>query len=265
MTRAQGHATESIPAGGWARIAARTLAMLLLVVICVPLYYLFRPFTRHNPAPRAFMAGISRIAGLRITVEGERVRKGAFLIPNHVSWLDIPALTAVSGTAFVAHDGLSDHGWLRWLAGMNDTVFIARHDRASVARQVEQVREAIRDTGSLTVFPEGTTADGRDLLPFKSSLLSAITPVPEGISVQPVLLDYGSEAPDIAWVGDEPGQDNYLRIASRRRPITVTVHFLPPLSADSLGERKAIAAAAREAVLQAKRASEERRGQRVAL
>jgi len=233
---------------GWARIALRSIAMVLMLIVGIPFYHLWRPFTRHNPWPRYFLSTIAKIIGLRIDVKSEPRRHGSFILANHVSWLDIPALTSVTGTAFVAHDGLTVHGWLHWLASLNDTVFIARHDRKSVARQVEQVREAVRETGSLAIFPEGTTADGQELLPFKSSLLSAITPVPDGIVVQPVLIDYGDDAGDIAWIGDEPGLDNFLRIAARSRSIRVTIHFLQPLGGDDLANRKTIATAAREAI-----------------
>ena len=179
---------------------------------------------------------------------GTRRRKGAFLLANHVSWIDIAALGGATGTAFVAHDGLAASPFLRWLCSMNDTVFIARHNRASVATQVEQVREAIRDTGALTIFPEGTTSDGTGLLPFKSALLSALAPIPPGVIVQPVWLDYGRDTPEISWVGEEPGLRNFLRVLARGRRIELCMHFLTPLSGDALTSRKAMAAAARETV-----------------
>ena len=216
----------------------------------VPLYYLLRLVTRHNPAPRLFLGGVAWIAGVDLRVEGEQVRRGAFLLANHVSWIDIPAIAAVTGSAFVGHDGLASMPLLKWLCTMNDTVFVARHDRASIAHQVEAVRRALSDTGALAVFPEGTTSDGTGLLPFKSALLSALEPLPPGIAVQPVLLDYGPEAARIAWVGEEHGLDNFLRILARGRALTVTLRFLPPLSGAELTGRKAIAQAARDAILQ---------------
>lgn len=238
-----------LPVFGWIRLASRLILMLALLLVCVPLFFAWRPFTRHNPWPRRFLGGICRIAGVRLRIEGARVHRGAFLLANHVSWIDIPAIAAVTGSAFVGHDGLASMPFVRWLCRLNDTVFVARHDRASVHEQVRQVREAIRDTGALTVFPEGTTSDGTSLLPFKSSLLSALEPLPEGIAVQPVLLDYGPEVAALAWVGDEHGLDNFLRIIARRRPVALTVRFLPVLAGDQLASRKTIAAAAREAML----------------
>lgn len=233
---------------GWLRVAVRLIAMLTLLLVCVPFYYLFRVARLQNPWPRVFLGGVAWIAGVHVTQRGEKVHRGAFLLANHVSWIDIPVLAGATGTAFVGHDGLASMPLLKTLCEMNDTVFIARHDRTSVARQIEAVRTALSDTGALTIFPEGTTSDGTGLLAFKSSLLSALEPLPTGIAVQPVLLDYGPEADRIAWVGDEHGLDNFLRILARGRMVRMTVHFLPVLNGGQLENRKTIAAAARDAL-----------------
>lgn len=243
-------ARRPISAFGWLRVCIRLLAMALLLLACVPLYYLHRLLRLHNPWPRVFLWGVAWIAGVDMTYRGKKPKAGTFLLANHVSWIDIPALAGATGTAFVGHDGLAAMPLLRTLCEMNDTVFVARHDRVSVARQVEAVRTALSETGALAIFPEGTTSDGTGLLPFKSSLLSAFEPIPQGIAVQPVLLDYGREAADIAWVGEEHGLDNFLRILARGRPVRLTVHFLPPLEGAQLQNRKTIAAAARDALLQ---------------
>jgi 1-acyl-sn-glycerol-3-phosphate acyltransferase len=246
---------------GRLRIAIRLTAMVAWLGGCIVFYYLWRIGARHNPWPRIFLGGIAWIAGVDVAVNGKRARKGAFLLANHVSWIDIPAIAAATGSAFVGHDGLAAVPLIRWLCRMNDTVFVARHDRGSVAQQVSQVREAVRDTGALTIFPEGTTNDSVTLLPFKSSLLSALDPMPEGIVVQPVWLDYGLDGTEIAWIGEEHGVDNFMRILARTRPVALTVHFLPPLEGAELANRKTIAAAAREAIVQAM----EQTDQRVAL
>jgi 1-acyl-sn-glycerol-3-phosphate acyltransferase len=251
MTGAAAIPFAAFGVAGCLRIGARLLMMLILLIICVPMHYLWRLARLPNPWPRMFLAGVGSAAGMKIRVEGQRQRRGAFLLANHVSWLDIPAIARANGSAFVAQDGLAAVPVLRWLCALNDTVFIARHDRASVAEQVVKVREALRDTGALTIFPETTTSDGSGLLPFKSSLLSAIDPVPEGIAVVPVVLAYGPESAEIAWIGVEPGRDNFLRILARSRPIHLTVRFLAPLSGAALANRKTMSAAARSAILDA--------------
>ena len=66
-----------------------------------------------------------------------------------------------------------------------------------------------------------------------------------------MLLDYGREAVDIAWIGEEPGLDNFLRILARRRKVELVVRFLEPLSGEALRDRKTMAAAARQAIASA--------------
>ena len=231
--------------------------MLTLLPICAALFYVWRvthgrrSHRNSNPWPRRFLTAIAHISGTRMETVGQAPRRGVVVLANHVSWLDIPALAATTGTAFVAHSGLTSSRFIGWLCRLNDTVFVARHDRRSVHQQVEQVRDALSEMGALTIFPEGTTSDGTQLLLFKSSLLSSLDPPPPGIVVQPVWLDYGPESADIAWVGEEHGVRNVLRILARSRPLRVTVHFLSPLPPAELGSRKAIAAYAQESIADA--------------
>ncbi|WP_235829542.1 lysophospholipid acyltransferase family protein [Croceicoccus estronivorus] len=232
---------------GLALVAIRITSMLVLLLACIPLYYLWRLLRRPRFWPRIFLAGVGWIAGLRVKRSGTP-RKRTLFLANHLSWLDIPAIASVSGSAFIAHDGLAQIAVLKQLCAMNDTVFVARHRRTSVAAQAEQVRHALDDTGALTLFPEGTTGNGQSLLPFKSALLAAVEPLPAGVSVQPVFLDYGAEAQAIAWYGEESGIANFIRILARWRPIKVEVHFLTPLADNALNSRKEMAAEAGAAI-----------------
>ena len=225
---------------GW-RAPVRLAALALWLVACVTAYYLLALLPGRNPVPPVFLAGVAFIAGVQIKVQGTRPDR-AMLLANHVSWIDIPALAATARSAFVAHDGLQGHPVFKTLCEMNDTIFIARSQRHTVSRQVEQIRAAIDKCDVLTLFPEGTTGPGNALLPVKSSLLSAIDPPPEGVPVVPVLLQYRDPAA-IAWLDEQPGIDNCLSIMGRARPVELTVHFLPRLQGEELAGRKAMAAA----------------------
>ena len=249
MTAATAPVPRSISPLGWGLITFRVLLMVLLLVACVPLHYMWHVLGLDRLWPRVFLIGIGALAGLHVRQHGQRV-PGALLLANHVSWLDIPALSHTANSAFVGHDGLAGHPFLRWLCQMNETVFIARHIRSDVSRQAEDIRAALDHGGTLTLFPEGTTSDGTGLLPFKSSLLGALEPLPAGAVVQPVLLAYENAA-RIAWVGDEHGVDNFKRMLARLRPVRLEVHVLPPLTGDDLANRKAMTAAARAAIAQA--------------
>ena len=81
--------------------------MIALLLVCVPGYYLLRVLRLPNPWPRWFLGAIALVAGVDVQITGQRVRRNAFFLTNHVSWLDVPALAGVSGAAFIAHDGLA--------------------------------------------------------------------------------------------------------------------------------------------------------------
>ncbi len=227
-------------------VAFRIVLMLLLMAICVPLHYLWRLLGLNRMWPRVFLSGIGMIAGLDLHRHGKRV-PGALLLSNHVSWLDIPALSHAANSAFIAHDGLAQFGLLKWLCDMNDTVFIARHKRTDVSRQADDIRAALAHDSTLTLFPEGTTSDGTGIIPFKSSLLGALEPLPKDAVVQPVALVY-DDAPEVSWIGEEPGMRNFKRILARLRPVRVDVHFLPPVAGDALANRKTITATAQAVI-----------------
>ena len=219
--------------------------MLAWTAIVVPIHLLFRLAGQRWLVPPTYLTGLGWIAGLNVTVEG-KPRTHALLLANHLSWLDIMALAGASRTAFVGHSGLAGNRGFKWMCEQNGTLFITRDSRHTVARQVSQIREALGER-RLTIFPEGTTGDGRELLPFKSSLLSAVGDLPAGIPVQPVALLY-DDAEAIAWVGGEPGITNAFGILARTHRVRLTLRFLPPLTGPALAGRKAMAAAAREAI-----------------
>jgi len=230
---------------GWARIGLRFSALAVTLIACIPLHYLYRVFAYGSPFPMLWLRMATRICGARVERIGTALRRDVVFLANHVSWLDILSLAGASGTAFVAKAETAKVPLVGWLARLNRTVFVQREARMDVAEQINAVREALADNWSVTIFPEGTTTDGRSLLPFKSSMLKILEPPPPSVMVQPVLIDYGALAEEIGWVGDETGLDNAKRILSRRGSFPVKLHFLEPFApADNPG-RKAIAARAR--------------------
>ncbi len=233
---------------GWVRICWRLCAMLAMLLACVPLYYICRTLRLPNRWPRIFLQSVGWITGARVRVVGAAVQRNVLIAANHVSWLDIPLLAGVNGTVFVAHDGLAGNRWLRQLCEMHNTVFVARGDRMSVDAQVNQLRDALDRNPAVTLFPEGTTGDGFAMLPFKSSLFSVVEPPPPNLVVQPVLIDYKDATSDIAWLGDDPGLDNALRLLARHHTLPVDIHYLPPFDPTRFDGRKAISAHVRAAL-----------------
>lgn len=245
------------PAGQKLRIARRLAAIVCWLALCLLFDRIARLLRMRNPWPRLFLMGFGHLAGLRVAREGALPHGPVLILANHLSWLDIAALAGSCNAAFVAHDGLAGHPALEFLCRLNDTVFIARHQRGTVGGQVGEIAAALARGRPLTIFPEGTTNDGTGLLPFKSSLLSVAER--SDAQVVPVALDY-AEAAQIAWVGEDPGPRNFFDILARREPVRLRLAILPPLSGDAAANRKTMALAARAAIATALLAEGEKPG-----
>ena len=184
-----------------------------------------------------------------MTRVGTLPRRDVFIVANHSSWLDILILGGATGCAFIAKAELEDAPVVGFLAGLNRTIYVRRTERREIPAQLSAIRAALHE-GPVAIFPEGTTSDGTVLLPFKPTLLQVLVTPDEALRVQPVLLDYGPHAAQIAW-GQEGGATNAARLLSRRGTIPVTVHCLDRFEPREIGDRKAVAAEARRRIAQA--------------
>lgn len=247
---ARGESTP-VSAIGWMRLTARALALVGLIIVFVPLHYLYRVLSYGSPFPMLFLRYAARVCGARVEVIGTHLKRDVFFVANHLSWIDILALAGASGTAFVAKAELAEAPVVGWLASLNRTVFVKREHRMGVAEQINALKEALVDNWSVTVFPEGTTTDGQSLLPFKTSMLSVLEPPPPGVLVQPVILDYGPVAEWIGWIGEESGINNAKRVLSRKGTFRVRLHYLEPFSPEDFRGRKAISHESRRRIEEA--------------
>ena len=233
------------------RAAFRAAGLVLLFLACLPLHLISRVATGRSAWPPRFLAASAWIVGARVRLIGEPIRPRTLLISNHVSWVDILALGGATGCAFVSKDELG-HPLVHWLADQNHTLYVRRSQRSATADQASAIAAALERDQPLALFPEGTTGPGDHLLPFRSALLAAVAPAPDGVDVRPVAIDYGPAAPDIGWHG-ERGKANVLRVLGRKGTIPAVVRVLPPL--ERSGDRKLLAHHAREKIAAALAAS----------
>lgn len=234
---------------GGRRVLARGAWLLCIAAICLPPHMLCRAFGWSSHWNRWFMRWATRACGIRVEVLGRPLRSGVFYIANHLSWTDALILGGVTGTAFVAQHGIARWPGLNFLCRLNDTIFVNRAERLRVDEQVATMRAQFAARSTLTLFAEGTTSDGRRLLPFKASLLAMLVPTPRPARVQPVVIDCDEAGRDLAWIGMETGAQNAWRLLARKGTWRVRVHFLDPFDPAEMPDRKALAARARTAIL----------------
>jgi len=135
---------------------------------------------------------LARLA-IKLVVEGQPPATGPMLLAaNHISWLDIVVMHASRHCRFISKADVQHWPVVGILATGAGTLYIERESRRDAMRVVHHMAERLQAGDILAVFPEGTTGDGADLLPFHANLLQAAIAV--HAPIQPVALNFVDEA-----------------------------------------------------------------------
>lgn len=144
---------------------------------------------QRQQAIRDWSRRLLAILGVQLQVLGEPPAAGPLLVlSNHISWLDIIVLNAARPGRFVSKADVRHWPLIGRLVAGSGTLFIERDQRRDALRVVHHMAERLRAGDVLVVFPEGTTGDGRAVLPFHANLLQAALAADSAI--QPVGLAY---------------------------------------------------------------------------
>ncbi|MBL0937579.1 MAG: 1-acyl-sn-glycerol-3-phosphate acyltransferase [Gemmatimonadaceae bacterium] len=176
---------------------------------------------------------VLRMLNIRVVWQGPAVEtRGALLVANHFSWIDIVAVLARTDCTFVAKREVRSWPIVGWCADAIGVVWIDRTRKRDLLRSIPALEARLKAGLNVLVFPEGTTTDGRTLLPFKSSLLDAA--VRAGAPVQPLALTATAvgDARALSWTGRDTLADSLPRVL-RLREACVTITALPPVSSHS--------------------------------
>jgi 1-acyl-sn-glycerol-3-phosphate acyltransferase len=194
-----------------------------------------------------------RILGLDLNVQGQPMTQHGAVVANHSSWLDIFVLNASKRIYFVSKSEVAGWPGIGWLARATGTVFIERN-RARAREQTRLFQDRLLAGHKLLFFPEGTSTDGRRVLPFKTTLFASffVPDLRDDISVQPVSVAYhaprGASERFYGWWGDMSFGAHLLAMLAAPRHGAVDVVYHTPRPVAGFPDRKALARSCEEAV-----------------
>jgi 1-acyl-sn-glycerol-3-phosphate acyltransferase len=244
--------------------AAAILALFLMMTLpLMPLQGLLvalgSPLARRLPC--WYHRQVCRLIGMRLHVEGEIASgRPVLIVANHVSWLDIPVMSAIAPVSFIAKREVGTWPFIGWLARLQRCVFVDRDRRTAAGEQRNEIARRLAAGDHMILFPEGTTGDGNRVLPFKSALLAAAGLDGEvsngGAAIQTLAIAYTrihgmpigrALRPVIAWYGDMDVPGHAWQVL-KSGPVDVRIKLSAPMPLEQLTDRKALARAAEAAV-----------------
>jgi lyso-ornithine lipid O-acyltransferase len=187
------------------------LFIIITVVLFIPAFVLWC-MTIERPRARlaqCFFILLSRAMGLQVSINGAPAKdRPLMLVANHSSYLDIMVLGALMPLSFTPKKEIRRWPVIGFLCVLADSVFVER--RAADMQRVQAEMASRLSSGKvLGLFPEGTTGDGFNVMPFKSGFFSLAESF--DLPVQPISIAYKSVGgiplsaatrEQVSWVGD---------------------------------------------------------------
>jgi len=187
-----------------------------------------------------------RRLGIALQPEGEFPSRG-LLVANHLSYLDVLVLSAIHPCVFVSKKEVRSWPLFGLMAKLSGTVFVDRARTFAAHAANAEMSNALEQGTVVVLFPEGTSSDGSQVLPFRPALFDAATKA--GAYVVSAHMSYdvadGSAASDVCYWGSMSFFPHLLRLLSRHE-VRARVRFAAETR--KFADRKLAARITRETV-----------------
>ncbi|MBU0514563.1 MAG: 1-acyl-sn-glycerol-3-phosphate acyltransferase [Proteobacteria bacterium] len=134
---------------------------------------------------------ITRIAGIKLVVDPARRKpkfRGQLIVSNHQATSDSIVLHQYVKAVPVGRGDLRKWPLLGFITQLSGMLWIERGDRGALVETIRMMVAKLEAGFNVSLYPEGTSSDGRRVLPFNASVFQA--PVKIGRPILPVSILY---------------------------------------------------------------------------
>lgn len=164
------------------------------------------------------------------------------LVSNHMGFLDILMLAHTTPSIFVTSNEMRETPVLGLLTEMGGCMFVERRSRTRIVEEMKSIAEVLERGFRVALYPEATSTNGEQVLPFKRTLLMAAAHA--NVPIQPAVINFRRINDDgfvykwrdsVCWYGDlsfvKAGW-NMLRLRSVQGEIEFLEKIYPSLEDD---------------------------------
>ena len=201
---------------------------LLLAILKCAIFPLL-PTKVRKKMVQSWCIRLLRILKVKVIIQGDPSilfgTKPYLLVANHISWLDIHIINSIRPVIFVAKADVSKWPIFGYLASMLGTIFLKREKLSDIKRVIQLMKEKLINQEIVAIFPEGTSTDGKSVLPFKSNLFESAHQAQ--VDVLPITIQYKENneySNRAAFIGDMELIDSIKNILKSNH-LVVHVHL----------------------------------------
>jgi 1-acyl-sn-glycerol-3-phosphate acyltransferase len=168
------------------------------------------------------------IIGMRVNVHNAPPPGPFLLVSNHLGYVDIIVLESIVDCVFIAKSEVAGWPLLGLISRTLNTIFIDRSRKRDIVQAMERADRAFVRGLGVVLFAEGTSTQGKTVLPFKSSLLEIAAR--KSTPVHYVTLSYSSPANEsVAWWGEMTFFEHLFQLLQLKRFEATVVFGLKPI------------------------------------
>ncbi len=212
----------------------KTFKIILHILLVIPLCFiiLISPKKQQEHIIQFWCKKLLSIFQIKVEIRGLEDylvnQKKYLMVANHISWMDIIVIQSIKPSIFVAKSDVASWPLFGWVAQMTGTIFIKRDKVSDIKKALKKIKRRLIKR-SVCIFPEGTSTNGRYLLPFKSNLFQASIDTHK--SILPFCLRYEQNdmyTDKVAFVDDMSLVDSIVSI-KQEKDIKAVVEILQPI------------------------------------
>ena len=216
----------------------RVFIKIILIIACCIIFFPINLFARilniqllGRKNAKYFCKTMLLILGVKVKLHGHIPKGTVFYISNHISYIDILGLGAFLEASFTPKKELSTWFFVNLMIFLSYSIYIERNPK-KVKSQIHTILKHLKKARSIIIFPESTTGNGKEILPFKSSLFETIFHCKKNI--YPITIKYHTK--NIAWYGDMTIIPHALQVLAMKK-IIMHIYIDNPIDTKNLSRK----------------------------
>nr|HPI40738.1 lysophospholipid acyltransferase family protein [Pseudobdellovibrionaceae bacterium] len=215
----------------FSRITYKTVIFLVLLSVFFLISFVIYFFVKDSEKKRfAYSRNATRCSRWMIKAMGVKVKHVGTIpkihtpflyVSNHIGFLDVLVSNSLFPMFFVTSLEMRETPFLGLLTDFGGCLYVDRKNRSNIHKELEEMIYFLKSGYQVVLYPEATSSNAEQILPFKRTLLSsaAIAEVP----IQPVVFNvikvngepFSLKWRDhVCWYGEMPFMTSVLRIFS---------------------------------------------------
>lgn len=110
------------------------------------------------------------------------------VVGNHMGFIDIIAVASIMPNLFVTSREMRETPVLGMLTEMGGCIYVERRSRTNILKELGEMIDYLKNGFRVTLYPEATSHNGEEILPFKRTLLTAAAHA--GVPVVPYCFNF---------------------------------------------------------------------------